>query len=465
MNHSASHGSLYGGTPPQGISTDPLIINVCLTGNVPTKEISPHLPVSVEEIVEDAAAALEAGASMLHIHARAADGSPAWQPEIYGRIFEGIRRHYPKAILVASTSGRLHGTLEKRTATFDLDGSAKPDMASLTLGSLNFPTQASVNAPDTIQALCTRMRERGITPELEVFDLGMLNYGFYLQRKGFLPQTCYLNLLHGSLGAIPGRVLDLASMVREIPRDWVWAAAGIGSYQLAMNTAALLMGGHVRVGLEDNQYYSYARREAATNRSLVERVVRLAREFDRPISSCRETRARLLLGDPGNWNATQVLIRKMKLEDTAPAMALLAQWNMAPVSASPSIPNPERDHLELDNTFVAILRGKLVGVASWLRIDATRAETASLAVNREFIGCGVGQKLQEARIAEMRSKGIVQVRTEADRPDVIRWYIDKFGYRIVGSNQKKHAFGLAEQACWTVLELQINMNGATPEKN
>jgi len=461
LNHSNSHGALYGGVPPQGISTDPLIINVCLTGNVPTKAISPHLPVSVEEIVEDAAAVLEAGASMLHIHARAADGSPAWQPEIYGRIFEGIRRHYPEAILVATTSGRLHGTLQKRTAAFDLDGSARPDMASLTLGSLNFPTQASLNAPDTIQALCMHMRERGITPELEVFDLGMLNYGFYLQRKGFLPHTCYVNLLLGSLGAVPGRVLDLANLVREIPRDWVWAAAGIGRYQLAMNTAALLMGGQVRVGLEDNAYYNYAKRDAATNRGLVERIVRLAQEFERPIASCHEARLKLRLGDPENWNATQVLIRKMRVEDTAPAIALLAQWNMAPVQASPSIPQSECDHLELDNTFVAILRNKLVGVASWLRIDATRAETVGLAVDREFIGCGVGQKLQEARIAEMRDGGIVQVRTEADRPDVIRWYIDKFGYRIVGTHQKKHAFGLAEQDRWTVLELQLNKNGTT----
>lgn len=458
MNHSNSHGALYGGVPPQGISTDPLIINVCLTGNVPTKAISPHLPVSVEEIVEDAAAVLEAGASMLHIHARAADGSPAWQPEIYGRIFEGIRRHYPEAILVATTGGRVHSSPEKRTAVLDLEGDARPDMASLTLGSLNFPTHASLNTPETMQTLCTRMRERGITPELEIFDLGMLNYGFYLQRKGFLPHTCYVNLLLGSLGAVPGRVLDLANLVREIPRDWVWAAAGIGRYQLAMNAAALLMGGHVRVGLEDNHYYHYDQRDVATNRSLVERIVRLAREFDRPISSCRETRAKLRLGDPENWNATQVLIRKMRVEDTAPAMALLAQWNMAPVQASLSIPHPERDHLELSNTFVAILQGKLVGAASWLRIDAMRAETASLAVDREFIGCGVGQKLQEARIAEMRDAGIVQVRTEADRPDVIRWYIDKFGYRVVGTNQKKHAFGLAEQDCWTVLELQLNKN-------
>jgi GNAT superfamily N-acetyltransferase len=175
-------------------------------------------------------------------------------------------------------------------------------------------------------------------------------------------------------------------------------------------------------------------------------------------STSHDNLAKLLLGEQEVWNAPQDLIRKMRVEDTAPAMALLSQWNIAPVQASSSIPQPERDHLELDNTFVAILRGKLVGVASWLRIDATHAETASLAVDRDFIGCGVGRKLQEARIAEMRSKGIVQVRTEADRPDVIRWYIDKFGYRVVGTNQKKHAFSLVEQDYWTVLELQLNKN-------
>ncbi len=455
MNRSSSHGALYGGVPPQGIPADPLIINVCLTGNVPTKETSPHLPVSVDEIIEDAAAVLEAGASMLHIHARSPDGNPAWQPEIYGRIFEGIRRQHPDAILVATTSGRLHGSFEKRAAVLDLEGDAKPDMASLTLGSLNFPMQASLNAPETIQALCTRMRMRGITPELEAFDLGMLNYGFYLRRKGFLPHTCYINLMLGSLGTMPGRVLDLANLVREIPREWIWAAAGIGSYQLAMNSAAILMGGQVRVGLEDNHFYNYAKREAATNLKLVERIVRLAGEFGRPVASCLETRTRLRLDDPGNWHATQVLVRKMQSADTAAAIALLAQWGMAPVAASSATPHPERDRLELDNTFVALLQDRLIGVASWLPIDATRAETASLAVDKEYIGCGVGQKLQEARIAEMRSKGIATVHTEADRPEVIRWYMDKFGYRIVGTNPKKHAFGSAEHSYWTVLELSL----------
>jgi uncharacterized protein (DUF849 family)/N-acetylglutamate synthase-like GNAT family acetyltransferase len=455
MNKTASHGALYGGAPPPGITAEPVIINCCLSGNVPTKATSPYLPVSVEEIVADALAVLESGASMLHIHARATDGSPAWQPEIYGRIFEGIRRHQPEAILVATTSGRQHASLEKRSAVLSLDGLAKPDMASLTLGSLNFPDQPSVNSPETIQALCQLMRERGITPELEVFDSGMLNYAFYLQRKGFLPQTCYVNLLLGSLGTGSGRVLDLASLVREIPGDWIWAGAGIGRYQLAMNSAALLMGGQVRVGLEDNPCYDYVECEAATNQGLVERIVRLARLLGRPIATCSETRQQLRLNDPGNWAATQVVIRKIRVDDLESALAILAKWNMAPIQASQAIPQPERDHLETENTFVAILRGRVVGVASWLQIDTARAETASLAVDREVIGCGIGYKLQEARLADMRSQGIRQVRTEADRPEVIRWYVAKFGYRITGTNPKKHAFGLAGRDHWTVLELEL----------
>lgn len=455
MNREPAFGALYGGTPPQTMEGVPLIINVCLTGNVPTKDTNPHLPVSVEEIVEDGCAVLEAGAAILHVHARDAEGAPTWRPEVYGRIFEGLRRHHPEAILVATTSGRLHGTLEKRSAVLDLDGNAKPDMASLTLGSLNFPTQPSINAPETVQQLCERMASRGIMPELEAFDLGMLNYAFYLQRKGWLPYTCYINLLLGSLGTVPGRVLDLCQLTREIPRHWVWAAAGIGRYQLAMNSAALILGGHVRVGLEDNPYYDYTRREAATNEGLVQRIRRLAAELGRPLASCGEARGLLRLGDAANWEATRVRIRKMAPGDLAAVMALLAKWNMAPLQVSRDVPDPERDHVETDNTFVAVLQGQVVGVASYLPLDSRRAETASLAVDPEYIGCGIGQQLQQARLAEMRERGIRHVRTEADRPEVIRWYVEKFGYRITGSNLKKHAFSLADRDHWTVLELEL----------
>lgn len=455
MNEQPSYDSLYGGNPPLAISSQPLIINVCLSGNVTSKAVNSHLPVSVTEITENAIAVVEAGASMLHVHAYEDDCTPTWRPEIFGRIFEAIRRHCPDVVLVATTSGRLHGEFEKRAAVLDLDGSAKPDMASLTLGSLNFPRQAAVNAPETIQQLCLRMREREILPELEAFDLGMLNYAYYLQRKGFLPLDCYVNLMLGSLGTVPGRVLDLALLVRELPQNWTWSAAGMGRYQLPVNTAAILMGGNVRVGLEDNPYYDFVGREPVSNLLLVERIVRLAGELGRPVATSRETRMRLKLGDLGNWNATLAVIRKMRAEDMASVMALLAQWNMAPIPASEVITAPEQDHLEVGNTFVAELKGRVVGVSSYLTLDENKAETASLAVDPEYLGCGIGYQLQQARLEEMRGKGIVHIRTESDRPEVIRWYVDKFAYRITGTNPKKHGFGRTDCDHWTVLELDL----------
>lgn len=456
MNQHPCQAALYGGNPPQTSNEKPLIINTCLTGNVLSKARNPHLPVNTEEIVEDAGKAIEAGASMLHVHARDEDGTPSWQPERFARIFEGIRLHYPDVVLVATTSGRQHGALEYRSAVLQMEGTAKPDMASLTLGSLNFPAQPSINAPEIIQQLCAVMRERGILPELEVFDLGMLNYGFYLQRKGLLPNDCYVNLMLGSLGTVPGRVQDLAHLVQEIPRNWHWAGAGIGRYQLAVNTAAIVMGGHVRVGLEDNPYYDYARRIDASNAQLVQRLVRVASELGRPISTGLQTRKQLRLGDSGNWSATRAVIRKMRPGDLDAAQNILAQWNMAPSAPTAAIPDPERNDIELPNSFVAELGGRVVGIASYLVPETDLAETCGLAVDPDYLGCGIGQMLQDARLAEIRSRGLTRVRTETDRPEVIHWYMEKFGYRCSGTRKKKPPYlGLADCGHWTVLELNL----------
>ena len=455
MNDNPPHSRLYGGNPPQAIEQTPLIINVCLSGNITSRKANPYVPITIAEIVDDALVAIDAGATMLHVHAYEEDGTPTWRPDVFGKIFSRIRSHSPEAILIATTSGRLHGEFSKRSAVLGLTSNEKPDMASLTLGSLNFPTQASLNAPDTVQRLCAAMRDNDILPELEVFDLGMLNYAFYLQRHGFLPLDCYVNLMLGSLGTAPGRLLDLANITREIPLNWTWAAAGIGRYQLPINTAALLMGGHVRVGLEDNPYYDYNNREPASNVQLVKRVVRLAREFGRPIATCREARTRLKLGQQENWTATKVHIRKLLPADMTDVMQILKHWNMAPIRPSEDIPVPERDRLEAENTFVATLNGRIVGVASYLNLNNGWAETASLAVAPEYLGCGIGFQLQQARLEEMRNGGISHIRTESDRPDVIQWYIKKFGYRIVGQQAKKHAFGRSDCNYWTILELHL----------
>jgi 3-keto-5-aminohexanoate cleavage enzyme len=447
--------ALYEGLAPDAISSTPLIINACLTGNVLSTDNAPHVPISTDQIIEDALRVIELGASMLHIHARCDEGRPDWRPKPYARIFEGIRKHNREVVLIATTSGREHGSFEKRSAVLDLEGSAKPDMASLTLGSLNFPNTASVNAPETIQRLAEHMRKRAITPELEVFDMGMLNYGFYLRRKGFLPLNCYVNLLLGSLGSVPGRVVDLCALVREVPAAWTWAAAGIGRYQLAINTAAIIMGGHVRVGLEDSPLMDYHSAQPATNTALVERIARIAGELGRPLSTCAQTRKRLRLGDSENWQATYVKIRRMQADDMEDVIGLLGQWNMQPRSISQTGVLPERDHIDIDNSFVALLQNSIVGVASFLVIDPEHAETASLAVDPKLVGCGIGFQLQVERLTEMRRRGIRHVRTEADRPAVIRWYIEKFGYRKTGTAAKRHDFGDNSSTEWTVLELDL----------
>ena len=285
-------------------SYGPLIINVCLTGMVPMQSDNPHVPVTAEEIIADAGKVIEAGASMLHVHAREKDGTPAWRPEIFARIIEGIRDIDPEVVIVATTSGRVFTDFEHRSAVLELDGKARPDMASLTLGSLNFPTTASVNSPEVVQQLAKRMQERGILPELEVFELGMLNYAFYLQRKGLLGATCYVNFLLGSLGTTPARVFDLCNLVRELPQNWTWGGAGIGRYQLPINMAAMIMGGNVRVGLEDNLFYDGEKTRPATNPGLVQRLVRIAREMDRTIAKPQETRKRLNLSNTCDQTVT-----------------------------------------------------------------------------------------------------------------------------------------------------------------
>lgn len=271
----------------------PLIINTCLTGIVSGKSDNPDIPISTSEIIEDACRVIEAGATMLHIHARDKDGKATCQPEVYQTILSSIRKHHPDAVLVATTSGRAGTDFEHRSAVLRLDGSAKPDMASLTLGSMNFPNGASVNSPETILKLIALMNEMDIKPELEVFDMGMLNYAFYLARKQHIKQPCFVNILLGSLGSAPARLQELGLMTREIPASWTWAAAGIGRFQLATNVAAIIAGGHVRVGLEDALYMDTNKHVPATNLALVERIVRISQELGRAIASPADARRML----------------------------------------------------------------------------------------------------------------------------------------------------------------------------
>jgi uncharacterized protein (DUF849 family) len=275
-----------------------LIINLAPTGMVPTTSDNAAVPVAPAAIADDCAACCKAGASIVHLHARDTSESPAWHSDLYREIVLGVRSRCPDTIICVSTSGRTHGAFEQRSDVLNLDGLAKPDMASLTLGSLNFPKQASVSDPSMIKRLADKMNERGIVPELEVFDFGMLDYAKYLIERGVLREPFYFNLLLGSLGTLSATPFHLASLVMSLPSGATWAAAGIGRFQFPMNSLAIVTGGHVRVGLEDNLFLDAEKKHPATNRSLVDRIVRLADAAERPIATPLEARTMIGLGAP-----------------------------------------------------------------------------------------------------------------------------------------------------------------------
>jgi 3-keto-5-aminohexanoate cleavage enzyme len=274
----------------------PVIINVAPTGMVPTTADNPNVPVTAEAIAADCERCFRAGGSIFHLHARDPDESPTYRAEVYREIIRAVKSRCPEVIVCVSTSGRTHKELWQRSEVLDLDGAEKPEMASLTLGSMNFPKQASVNEPSMIRGLADKMRERGIMPELEVFDYGMIDYAKYLIERGILREPFYFNLLLGSLGTVSANPLNLASLVASLPAGATWAAAGIGRFQFAMNSLAVTMGGNVRIGLEDNLYEDTDKEKPATNAGLVERIARLARAAEREPASPSEARA--LIGLP-----------------------------------------------------------------------------------------------------------------------------------------------------------------------
>lgn len=278
--------------------TDELVINLCPTGMVPTRADTPHVPLTPADVAADVRRCADAGASIVHIHPRDAEGRPSQDPAVAAEFIRAVRAAVPEIVVCITTSGRIQHELAGRVKVLDLDGDARPEMASLTVGSLNFPKAASINAPETIQGLARRMQERGIVPELEIFDTGMLDYAHYLHDRGVLGGPVYANILLGSLGTLAATPFNLALLVERLPPNATWAAAGIGRYQFAMNTLAIAMGGGVRVGLEDNIWFDDDRTELATNPRLVERLVGIARAMGREPATPGLVRQRLGITSP-----------------------------------------------------------------------------------------------------------------------------------------------------------------------
>lgn len=279
---------------------DKLVIDFTPTGMIPTKSMTPHVPVSISEIVEDVHSAWELGITKVHLHARDSQSeNPTYKKEIYASMIEGIRKFAPTLVICVSLSGRTFTRFEERSEALELDGPLKPDMGSLTLSSLNFNKIASVNSPEMIQMLAEKMKKLGIVPELEAFDAGMINYAKYLIRKDLLSPPYYFNLLLGNIACAQADLLHAGIMIRDLPENSIWSLAGIGDQQLEMNSVSIAIGGGVRVGLEDNIFFDSSRTKLARNIDLIQRIHDLAAANERQIMPSDEFRQKMNL-EKGN---------------------------------------------------------------------------------------------------------------------------------------------------------------------
>jgi uncharacterized protein (DUF849 family) len=278
------------------VTGPPLILNLAPTGMVPTRKRSEHVPLQPEEIVDDVLRCAEEGVTIAHLHARNTRDEPTHSKKVYARIIEGIRERRPDLILCVSCSGRKNPEFEPRAEVLDLDGDLTPDMASLTLSSLNFPSQASVSAPDVVVALAERMGERGIRPEVEIFDLGMVAVLRRLQERELLPEPAYANLLFGNLATAQADLPDIGALLSRLPDGTIWSLVGIGAAQLPVAGVAAAAAPGVRIGLEDNLWLDADRSAPASNLELVRRVHALAEANDRAIAT--PTELRQVLGLP-----------------------------------------------------------------------------------------------------------------------------------------------------------------------
>jgi 3-keto-5-aminohexanoate cleavage enzyme len=268
---------------------DKLIITAAMVGAEVTKEENPALPVSPEEIAEAACACRQAGASIVHLHVRKPDGTPTHDPAVFRQAIELIKARCD-VIVQVSTGGAIGMTPNERLAPIALG----PEMATLTTGSVNFGDGVFLNPPVEIEAFARRMQERGVKPEVEAFDLGMIWTAVRLVKKGLLQPPLHFDLVMGVPGGIAGTPRNLFAMVENLPPDSTWSVAGIGRAELPLGALAIILGGHVRVGFEDNIHYAKGVL-AESNAQLVARMARLGRELGREAAEPDEARAILCM--------------------------------------------------------------------------------------------------------------------------------------------------------------------------
>ena len=267
--------------------SNPCIICVAITGSVPTKANNPAVPITITEQIESTHEAFEAGAAIAHCHVRDDDGKPTPDPERYGRLMEGIEAHCPGMIVQLSTGGR-SGSGSDRGGMLPL----RPDMASLAVGSNNFPTRVYENSPDLVDWLASEMIKYDVMPEIEAFDLGHIVQAAKMAADGRLKSPLYVQFVMGVKNAMPADepIMDfyIETLHRFAP-DAHWCAAGVGPAQITVNEWAISKGGHTRTGLEDNMRLNRDTL-APSNAALVKRAVVLCDKYERPVATWQQAR-------------------------------------------------------------------------------------------------------------------------------------------------------------------------------
>ena len=270
-----------------------LIITCAITGAETTRASQPNLPITPVEQGIASEKAIEAGASVIHLHVREENGSPSQRIDLFQETIAEIKRRVPEAIIQISTGGAVGDPIEQRLAPLR----ARPEMASLNLGTLNFGEDVFMNHPKDIELLAAGMKEHGIVPELEIYEMGMLESIGRYAKKGLIAPPYHCQFVLGVPGGMSGDVRNLIHLVNGLPESAHWGVAGVGRFQLPLATHAILLGGHVRVGFEDNIYYRKGEL-ATSNAQLVERIRRLADELGRPVASPAEARAIIGVRNP-----------------------------------------------------------------------------------------------------------------------------------------------------------------------
>ena len=262
----------------------PVIITAAMVGAEVTRAQQPHLPITPIEIISAAVACYEAGAAIIHIHVRDAAGNATQDAGLFREVVEGIRARCD-VITQVSTGGAVWMSAEERLQSIE----CRPDMATLTTGTVNFGDSVFKNDRGLVETFARRLREYRIVPEIEIFDVGMLDEAIRLRSMDLITDPIHFDFVMGVPGGLGAEPAHLVHMLRSLPPGSTWSVAGMGRHQLTLGTIALAMGGNVRAGFEDNIYYRKGQL-ATSNAELVARVARIARELDRPVATPTQAR-------------------------------------------------------------------------------------------------------------------------------------------------------------------------------